>query len=237
MYTNISQHRSDSRLDPFAPSTVLAHSCADAGGRLTQVERRALILAETRRLLAEEGASFSMRDLAAASQTSVQQIYNSFGTKLETIGAAIQEFNSRLMEEAFKSGSYGRSALSLFDTVAQGAVEHPSYLRQVIQTMYKYPDLLDKLHHHCSTKILKFNPVSFKRFPDISASGRRIVTRQLVYISTSSVFEWSIGACATKELRPRIRLNAQALLHGFGVDVDSGDCGSETRELAQNILK
>lgn len=207
-----------SSLNPFEPIIILPATRTIRTSHERRLRRRSEVLAQVRQLLAHGNITFSMQDLAERNGTSVQNLNKICGTRSDLIELAVKDFAGQQMDSATRSGNYGCSALAFFKFITEEAFEFPGYLRGVLEAMFRYSSVYDGLHKFCSNRLMQTqsNPLMFGSWHRSSSAHRADLTRQLVAISTSATYEWSIGSCTPEQLTDRVDRSARAFLVGLG---------------------
>ena len=83
-------------IDPYEPLAVNAGKIQAGVNRLNQRERRARILASTRKLIGERGSGdITVREIALISDVSPQTLYNLVGPRDQAIVDALNEYSDR----------------------------------------------------------------------------------------------------------------------------------------------
>lgn len=97
----------------------------------TVVTSREMILAESRKLVMEEGIqAVNMRTVARVCGVAVGSIYNYFPSKADLLSAAVEEvWNDifHMSEDVFSSQSFSACISWLFESVRKGCMKYPGF--------------------------------------------------------------------------------------------------------------
>lgn len=182
--------------NPFDPAFPSSSRGGCDGNRLIQRNqryRRARILAETRRLLAEDTLkNFNVQRVSEQSDVTVQTIYNNFGSRHELLSSAVNEHTMLMDRSAQKSSASAITFLNLGKLYYQCAIATPSFLREMVTAAFspKWP-MMDALQAY-STKhkagLLRSmeNGELLKSFVDPGA-----LAHQITRVNTICVYGWS----------------------------------------------
>ncbi|AMK19944.1 MULTISPECIES: TetR/AcrR family transcriptional regulator [Sphingobium] len=136
-------HREDFP-DPFHAVPLARKQMACANQRL----RRAEILCNVRRLLAQDGyAGVSLKEVAQSSNVSIQTVYNLVGNRTTLLAEAVVEHIGAHGKLAFSRKGYPNPIIGLCDLYWEGAALHPQYTRNATLTYFP-PDrpLFEHIH-------------------------------------------------------------------------------------------
>lgn len=191
-----------------APNPLLILSCTShlQAARSRQLERRAALLAGSRRLMIEDGLSgFSLRRLSEISGTTPQTIYNNFGSRDEVILAAMMDYGSALISRCDLVDT-DEFPIPMFKLWLDCAVEYPDYLKATVQMIYARGEVFTRLHDQAATWLASRLPSISIQSASLAAPDRFNLARQLSSLCTVACYEWSAGMISIEDFRQRISL-------------------------------
>lgn len=165
----------------------------------TQHQRRRLILATARRLIAESGgATLPLQRLAQECDTSRQNIHNMIGGKRDIIWASLIEFNEQVLSCIPKTNDIGNLYPSFLRTYKMVAEIYPEYISAAERIMFSDHELYRKLIKKSAQHFL---PVvkSLLGASDFRKEHWQ-VSYQLLSVPHNAVRDWIEGACTIDEM-------------------------------------
>jgi AcrR family transcriptional regulator len=200
--------------DPYAAMAPRETPALDARASFRrQRERRAAILATTRRVLADGPEHFTLRRVADRSGVTVQTLRNAFGRREELLVSAINEHTSAVWSAL---GGFSRGPtlfLDLAEMYFHCAAATPDFLRAMVTAAVGSAQPLATLQRHGSSiKIGHLRRMaregSIRPGVDLEALGA-----QITRLNTFMMYEWAAGGDA-EELRRQMVAGNRLLLLG-----------------------
>ena len=187
-----------------------------AGSRAEPTRRRVIDAAE--RLLRQDEADFSMRDLAAEAGVSFATPFNQFGSKA-AIMRALSERRIDTMEVRYLSAPLSRNAadrvLSAFETAAAVMLEEPGVNRAVMGWL----GAASTPPGHTFTRSIALWALALGTGEGMVAARRdealRCLPRQLAFGFRGVLSFWTAGELPDEDLGTSAREMASTLLLGF----------------------
>jgi AcrR family transcriptional regulator len=178
------------------------------------VERRASVLAATRRRLAERGPDkVTLRMIAADCGISVQTIFNLIGNRSQLLSAAINDYGRVIKESAMRRPDIGSGILTFVDSMWLSAASNPIYMRQA---SLSYSSLGSDAHESIrrggieTVRMLLLHERHRFRF-DIDIN---LLADALESMVAAAMGDWALGRFDLLDLRKHLAFRASALLHG-----------------------
>lgn len=208
------------KFDPAIVPNPYAALAADAGGELasqrsylSQRQRRAAILATTRRLLADGQASFTLRRVAEESGVTVQTLRNSFGRREDLMVCALNDHTSAVWAalDGFSAGPL--LFLDLAEMYFHCAKATPDFLRAMVTSAVGNTLPLAVLQRHGSsikTGHLRRMAREGVLRENVDAEA---LAAQITRLNTFMMYEWATGGDA-EELRRQLVSGNKLLLLG-----------------------
>jgi len=189
-------------IDPYEPLAVNAGKIQAGVNRLNQRERRARILASTRKLIGERGSGdITVREIALISDVSPQTLYNLVGPRDQAIVDALNEYSVAIGRIAAHTSSLSEHT----DVWISVAECYPDYARQstlMFMTPMRnvYLSYRDK-QVKSLTKLLKaYKKAGHMHF----TTPAHDLAEQLILFSSAVWVDWSIRSFPLSELKEKI---------------------------------
>jgi AcrR family transcriptional regulator len=208
------------KFDPTIVPNPYAALVADAGGDpasqrsfLGQRQRRAAILATTRRLLADGQDTFTLRRVAEQSQITVQTLRNSFGRREDLMVSAINDHTSAVWAAlgGFSTGPI--LFLDLAEMYFHCAKATPDFLRAMVTSAVANTQPLAVLQRHGSSiKTGHLRRMAREGLLRDSVDAEALAA-QITRLNTFMMYEWATGGEAG-ELRRQLVSGNKLLLLG-----------------------
>lgn len=195
---------------PFTP---------DSGGTVPhgqigpQYERRRLILATARRLIAEGGsAALTVQRLAQECATSRQNIHNIVGTKKDIISMSLIEYNERIFSHAVEICKTHDLYRAFLDTYWRVAKAYPDYISEAERLMFSDHDLYRGLVRNSARHFLPF----LKNLLGVSQLKKEHwdLSYQLLSVPNNAVRDWMEGGCSIDEMFDNWIFGADIIVSG-----------------------
>ena len=200
--------------DPYAAHMPGHAAAAETHGAFQrQRERRADILATTRRVLAHGQESFTLRRVADASGVTVQTLRNSFGRRDELMVSAINDHTSAVWAALEDCPQGPTLFLDLAEMYFHCAAATPDFLRAMVTAAVGSAQPLAVLQRHgAAIKTAHLRRMaregSIRLGVDIAA-----LAAQITRLNTFMMYEWAAGS-DTRELRRQMVTGNRLLLMG-----------------------
>jgi AcrR family transcriptional regulator len=179
---------------------------------------RARVLAAAERLLAMDGADFSMRELAAAAELSFATPFNHFGSKVAIMQGLSAERIDRMTTRFAQSAPAGdvvTRVLSAMDIAAAVMLEAPAVNRAVMGALgaptQESGDVSARSRALWSIALGNGEGLE----PSMAKLACAILPEQLALAFRGVLSFWTAGEIADSLLKKRARVAAMALLLGF----------------------
>jgi AcrR family transcriptional regulator len=205
------------------PATAPHHS-AEAG-TTRPIDRRAHVLAATRRRLAELGPDkVTLRMLAADCDTSVQTIFNLIGNKSQVLSEAINDYGQAIQDSALKTPTFGSKVVSFVNAMWRSAARNPEYMRQACLSYQNFDEVSHEAIRRAGIRTVRLVLLQehqrFRKGIDIT-----LLSEALHSMIAATMRDWAYGDFDILKLREHMSFRATALLLG----------ASKTRELEDMI--
>ena len=205
-------------LEPNEPIYWRKSSISDkpGAGESGQLRRRAQILANTRRLVAEEGiGNFTLRQVADASGVSVPTVYNNIGSRDEVIFAAAEEyFHAKLM--CARAETVLGSAHSFNAALIAPALRNSVYQRTVINHLYIYGASRARVARDwCSLLVRELLSLHSQNGDFYPGADLGLLAKQLREQWRNTFFGWATGEISDAQLWPLQTYRSGLLMQTF----------------------
>jgi AcrR family transcriptional regulator len=200
--------------DPFAPMLPMAGPYpAQQRSHHRQALRRALMLATTRRLLAQGHEHFTLRRVSEACGVTVQTIRNSFGRREDLLVSALNEHTSAIWR-ALGSFSEGPTLfLDLAQMYYHCAHATPDFLRAMVTTAIASNQPLATLQRHGITIKVEHLRAMARQGLLLPGVDVEALAAQITRLNTFMMYEWTMDGDAA-ELRRQMIEGNRLLLAG-----------------------
>lgn len=198
--------------DPFAP--ILPDSAGMAGVLSRQRQRRAEILAKTRRLIATERfEQVTLRRVAEECGVAVQTIRNSFGRRDELIVAAVNEHTTAIWQDLDCRLPARRALIEFSGVIHHCAIHAPGFLRGTLALAFSHNASLLALQRHAAAYKLRLLKRMAAEEPLRPGVRLDMLTDQLTGLDTILMYQWAQGG-DNAALFCHIAASHELLLHG-----------------------
>jgi AcrR family transcriptional regulator len=189
-------------LDPYEPIPVERNKLRGGVNRLKQRERRALILASTRKLIGERGCTeITVREIAQQSGLSPQTLYNLVGPRDQAIADALIEYSASVARIAVQEPSL-HATTDIWLNVAE---RFPDFARQstlmFVTPMQGVYLQYREFQVRSLSKLLNSYKTSGKLIFRGSATQ---LAEELIIYSSAMWLDWSIRQYPLAELRSKL---------------------------------
>jgi AcrR family transcriptional regulator len=224
---------------PYVPATTYATPAKEPASSSFERQRkhRAEILALARCLLAEEGyEGFTIRRMAEYSSVTAQTLHNNFGTRIELIASALNEFTNVAYRFALSISSDPFLFLIKGATYYHACVTTPKYMRQSVACWAvgkPFRDLMQRYAASIRTPVLRkmYQRSMFRKNIDPNAFGA-----QVAFINSTAFYDWVLGYVDLDGLRQQIIAGNKLVLYGALTPVAARDIEAWISDIEHSLM-
>ena len=199
--------------NPFEPLVAGGEDPAHQPSLRRLRSRRAVILAATRRLLAEGPDQFTLKRVSEECEVTVQTIRNSFGRREECLASALNEHTTAIWQALGSVSSGAQVFLDLAQMYYHCACATPGFLRGMLTTAIANDAPLAALQRHgalLKVEYLRDMARHEQLRPGVDAEA---LAAQITRLNTFMMFEWTLHGDA-EELKEQMVNGNKLLLLG-----------------------
>jgi AcrR family transcriptional regulator len=178
-----------------------------------QRDRRAAILATTRRLLAQDQEHFTLRRISEECEITVQTIRNAFGRREDLLVSALNEHTTAIWQALASVSSGSMLFLDLAQMYHHCASVTPTFLRGMVTAAISGNLPLAVLQRHGSLIKVEYLREMARREMLRPGVNIEALAAQITRLNTFMMYEWVIGGDA-EELRHQMISGNKLLLMG-----------------------
>lgn len=198
---------------PPCPFTPQASGALPHGQIGAQHQRRRLILATARRLIAQgDDSSLTVQRLAQECDTSRQNIHNLVGAKNDIITMALLDFSNQILLHTARMGQVENPLSCFLGTCRKVTEAYPGYVAAAERIMFADYDLYQKLVKNSARHFFPFIRTNLGVLEVRKEHWE--VSYQLLSVLNNPVRDWMEGGCSIDEMFDSWIFNADLIMLG-----------------------